>query len=355
LAAEINSQLESGAPSTLGFEPISIPELRDRWLDQHENIRRSSLHTIRRYRSSTQYLIRFIEEERPLKRASDFLPKHAEEFVRYLRTRKVAPNGHKNGRKRHLKDCGVKFILEICATLFNYAQRHRHLSPYAENPITAIEINRIPIEDAKPIIAFDESQEEQFLRASDEWQFPVFLTLLMTGLRPGELTHLLLPEDLDLDAGWLHVRNKPELGWKVKTRNERSIPLTDEHVEILRHQLCDRDSGPVFTQRRCLDGYNKLSVRIDVVNKGVAPFYYDWPGEVIVTDEHGNSVRRMKTSWKLSRLLPAEQSSWRIEIKLPRAIENPKLGILVSNPMPTGKPLRFANETQAASGLLSIN
>ncbi len=100
---------------------------------------------------------------------------------------------------------------------------------------------------------------------------------------------------------------------------------------------------------------DQLSVRIDVINKGVAPFYYDWPVEVIVTDERGDSVTKTKTSWKLSRLLPDEQSSWKVDIKLPRAIENPKVGIRVSNPMPTGKPLRFANETQAASGLLSIN
>jgi integrase len=37
--------------------------------------------------------------------------------------------------------------------------------------------------------------------------------LLLTGLRPGELTHLLLPHGLDLEAGWLHVRNKPRLEW----------------------------------------------------------------------------------------------------------------------------------------------
>jgi hypothetical protein len=36
LAAEINAQLEVGAPSALGFEPVSIIELRQRWLDHHE-------------------------------------------------------------------------------------------------------------------------------------------------------------------------------------------------------------------------------------------------------------------------------------------------------------------------------
>ncbi len=37
MAAEINAQLEVGAPSALGFEPISIPDLRERWLDHHES------------------------------------------------------------------------------------------------------------------------------------------------------------------------------------------------------------------------------------------------------------------------------------------------------------------------------
>ena len=32
---------------------------------------------------------------------------------------------------------------------------------------------------------------------------PLFLLLLLTGVRPGELTHLLLPDDLDLAEGWL--------------------------------------------------------------------------------------------------------------------------------------------------------
>jgi hypothetical protein len=33
-----------------------------------------------------------------------------------------------------------------------------------------------------------------------------------------------MTDDLDLFSGWLRVRNKPKLGWQVKTRNERDIP-----------------------------------------------------------------------------------------------------------------------------------
>jgi hypothetical protein len=32
-------------------------------------------------------------------------------------------------------------------------------------------------------------------------------------------------EDVDLAGGWLHVRNKVELGWRVKTGQERTVPL----------------------------------------------------------------------------------------------------------------------------------
>ena len=255
LAAEINAQLEVGAPSALGFEPLSISDARLRWLEHHEYIRRSSVNTVRRYSAATAHLVNFIHDVRPLRRISDFRASHAEEFVRYLRSLMTAPNGHKNAAKRRLRDSGIKFILETCYTLFSYAQRQRHLPPYAENPFQQIEIGRIPIEDAKPIIVFDQQMEHQFLSACDAWQFPVFLTLMMTGLRPGELVHLLLPEDLDLKNGWLHVRNKPKLGWQVKTRNERTIPIVPALAEVLDQLVGGRKSGPVFQQRRCHNGY----------------------------------------------------------------------------------------------------
>ena len=62
--------------------------------------------------------------------------------------------------------------------------------------------------------------------------------------------HLLLPDDLDLEAGWLHVRNKPNLGWQVKTRNERDIPMISELVDVLRLAIGNRTAGPLFRQRR---------------------------------------------------------------------------------------------------------
>ena len=128
-AAEINAQLAAGSPSALGFEPATIAEVRQRWLEHHEHVRRSSLNTIRRYRAATDHLLNFIAASRPGRRISDFTTTHATDFVRYLRLLDISPNGHPNSRKRRLLDSGVKYILETCSSLFSYARRQRHLSP----------------------------------------------------------------------------------------------------------------------------------------------------------------------------------------------------------------------------------
>jgi site-specific recombinase XerD len=249
LAAQVNAQLQLGAPAALSFEPTSLPELRRRWLEHHEQVLRSSVQTVHRYRTATDHLLRFLET-RPVRHASQFHSSHAEAFVRYLRALRVSPNGHAHTTQRPLLDQGLRYVLECCRALFNYAARRRHLSPYAENPFRTLEIDRIPIHQTRPIALFSAEQERAFLEACDAWQFPLFLTLMLTGLRTGELTHLLLPDDLDLPAGLLRVRNKPQLGWQVKTRNERDVPLVPVLAAVLRVHLRGRASGPVFL-RRC--------------------------------------------------------------------------------------------------------
>jgi integrase len=204
--------------------------------------------TIHRYRTATNHLLRFLQT-RPVRNASGFHSSHAEEFVRYLRGIRVSPNGHAHTPKRPLLDQGLRYILECCRTLFHYAARRRHLSPYAENPFTALEIERIPVEHARPITLFTAAQERAFLEVCDDWQFPLFLTLILTGLRPGELGHLLLPDDLDLGARVLRVRNKPGLGWQVKTRNERDVPMVPALADVLRLSLAGRCTGPAFLRR----------------------------------------------------------------------------------------------------------
>src|SRR5262249_39828429 len=112
-------------------------------------------------------------------------------------------------------------------------------------------LDRLKVEDAKPIYVFDAAAELAFFTAAPAWAFPLHFTLAKTGLRVGELTHLLI-EEVDLEGGWLHVRNKTELGWRVRTGNERAVPLLPEVVAVLRSVIGARTAGPVFVRERLI-------------------------------------------------------------------------------------------------------
>ena len=254
MAAQIHSQLEVGAPAALSFEAVSLDELQARWLRHHEQVLRSSVQTINRYRTATKHLLDFVEKARVPRMTSHFRAPHAEEFVSYLRTIKVSPNGHANSEKRPLLDKGIKFILETCRAMLNFAMKRRHLSPYAENPFSVIDLDRIPVEHRRPIVVFSSDEERQFFQQCDDWQFPIFATLIMTGLRPGELCHLLLPNDVDLTHNLLRIQNKPKLGWQVKTRNERALPMIPLLSDLLQYVIGKRQEGPVFLRRHFVSG-----------------------------------------------------------------------------------------------------
>lgn len=111
LAAKVNAQLAEGAPTALAFHPVDLRDLISRWLDQHEQVRRSSVATVQRYETAVGHLANFASSTGGNVRVDRFTSNMAEEFVRYLRTTKVTPNGHPNTRKRVMRDKRVVFIL----------------------------------------------------------------------------------------------------------------------------------------------------------------------------------------------------------------------------------------------------
>ena len=99
---------------------------------------------------------------------------------------------------------------------------------------------------------------------------------------------------------------------------------------------------------------SRLAVSIDVTNRGVAPFYYDWPVTISVQDQQGATVLESQTDWKLTGIQPDRTVTWKANLDLPRKVDRPQVRIRASNPMPGGKPLRFANESQADDGWLIL-
>jgi hypothetical protein len=105
-------------------------------------------------------------------------------------------------------------------------------------------------------------------------------------------------------------------------------------------------------------GSGKLSVALDVINQGVAPFYRKWAVELGVLSPDGKVIRTWPTDWRLTGLLPGAPPR-----RCQATVDLETLGsggavvaVRVVNSMPHGKPLRFANADQDrhAAGWLSV-
>ena len=153
IAAQVNAQVTNGSPTLLSFDPITVPELRQQFLDYHEHVLNSSLGTVNRYRTATLHLENFVGQLPRQPRSHEVRP---DAFAVYLRKLEVAPNGHKHSARRKLRDKGIQYVLETCRSMYNFALKRRHLPPYVSNPFSELPLDRFKIEDAKPIFVFNE-------------------------------------------------------------------------------------------------------------------------------------------------------------------------------------------------------
>ena len=94
---------------------------------------------------------------------------------------------------------------------------------------------------------------------------------------------------------------------------------------------------------------NQLSVEIIVTNRGVAPFYYDWPLELSLID--GGEISR--TGWAPSignspRFSLPQRPRHGTRLKRFRRVSNGNYTVQmrVVNPLKNGRPFRFANQSQ---------
>jgi hypothetical protein len=91
----------------------------------------------------------------------------------------------------------------------------------------------------------------------------------------------------------------------------------------------------------------KLQVSVEIENRGVAPFYYDWKPEYGLL-KNGQEVKTFRGSGSLKGLLPGQPPRiWRETLDIRDVPPGTYTFFLrVPNPMPGGKPVRFANVTQ---------
>ncbi len=92
-----------------------------------------------------------------------------------------------------------------------------------------------------------------------------------------------------------------------------------------------------------------LAIEVDVSNRGVAPFYYDWPIELALWDRRtGQIFFREWTNWHLTTVLPGPHATvWHHEMTWAVGDRDAfQILMRVGNPMPGGRALGFANQEQ---------
>lgn len=119
-------------------------------------------------------------------------------------------------------------------TIYNETMILRQLVNFAvtRKLITSDPLAGLKVKEPKPTPqpCWSRDEMDQILAASPEPQRWVFAILADTGMRIGELEHLTW-NDVDFERNLLHVRPKP--GWKPKTGDQRSIPLSTTLKRLL--------------------------------------------------------------------------------------------------------------------------
>ncbi|MDB6175704.1 MAG: hypothetical protein JWL59_5015 [Chthoniobacteraceae bacterium] len=143
-----------------------------------------------------------------------------------------------------------------------------------------------------------------------------------------------------MESGLFEKRAEPE-------RYRRAI----EHVRHMGYDF----HVPTATIIR--DG-ERVKVWVSVINQGVAPFYQDWRIELAALDLEGRPALSWPVDWKITGLFPGNAPrEWNATLNLPeKPAAQLTLALRIINPLPGGKPLRFANAEQErdAPGWLSL-
>lgn len=111
------------------------------------------------------------------------------------------------------------------------------------------------------------------------------------------------------------------------------------------------------TQATVTSSRTGVEVTLDLTNRGVAPFYDDWPASMVVLDAQGAVLVEAPVAANLPDLQPGQTSTVTATLSAGDVdLTGATVAFTVPNVMEGGLPLRFANETQDADveGYLSL-
>lgn len=137
----------------------------------------------------------------------------------------------------------VNYELQVLRAFFRWAAVRNHL---VANPTDTIERLRVPRQAMPKFLTAD--QLTQLFAVCNERERRLFMTILLTGMRKGEVEHLTWT-DVNFDLGIIFIQAKPQWQWKPKS-DERVIPLSPTLRDLLAQHHAERaNDGLVFPNK----------------------------------------------------------------------------------------------------------
>jgi hypothetical protein len=131
-------------------------------------------------------------------------------------------------------------------------------------------------------------------------------------------------------------------------------PVSEEHrrnLDLLHKTLGYRFVLRSVEHEKSVDKGTTQQIKIDIENKGVAPFYFDWPLVLFLIDESDNVALQSELDVDIRQWLPGSHSvntSTAIPASIAAGDYEIKLAIL--DPMTNSPGVRFANTGRDVSG-----
>ena len=174
-------------------------------------------------------------------------------FLAFLQGRAITGNGRRGAAAKPM--CGQGIVADTVRALYAWAldgERGGLLPDGFKNPFLRSGGGRTVLRGdplAEPDITM--AMAADFLRACDDFEFPLFVPLILFGLRAAEPGFLfrehLLPD-------WLLVPNIPALDYTTKGRRDKRFPLPVGLADFWNRFRSERERGPLFVRRAVADG-----------------------------------------------------------------------------------------------------
>lgn len=220
--ARIEAEIFNGDHSTITPENPPFYKFMQEYMD-HLGATGITYSSLKRYKQILQNYIDFSwQEKNHVQYLGDISTKDIWDYIHYR-------------KKNKIKDKTISSELAEIKKCFRYAVVIRAI---VNNPAQAVGFKLS--QESTPHFFTKDEIKKIFKALPKEWMRDIFRTLLYTGMRKGELMHLLW-KDIDIDRRLIHIRHQVVSGedvvYKTKTKSSaRSIPMYEEVYRILKRQ-----------------------------------------------------------------------------------------------------------------------